>query len=125
MRSLENAVPEVLEELELTEFYEHHIHEVRPDVLYHVTFQDKRNGNNKLVVSVEYTHDTNLLEWWEENVHLEIVESHGLRPAFVDILLEELELAIDPDYEESDDDAADASTISQPLTPPPSRARLA
>lgn len=123
MKSLSNAVPEVLEEMELTEFYDHHIHEVRPDVLYHVTFQDKRNGNNRLVVSVEYTNDTNLLEWWEENVHLEIVENNGFRPAFVDILLEELEVAIDPDYEESDDDAA--STISQPLTPPPSRARLA
>jgi len=130
MLSLENAVPDTLEVLELEEFLEYSIREVHPDILYHVTFQEIRNGNNKVVLSVEYTvQDTDLLddESWEEEVEIHMIERHGIGRAMCQVLLELLAITIDEDYfdsdEEEDSDDDTVSIASQPLTPPPSRAR--
>ena len=134
MRSLENAVPDTLEELELEEILEYSIREVQPDILYHVTFQEIRNGNNKVVVSVEYTTETgDLLEdaSWEGDIDVNIVERHGMGAMTAQVIMELLAVTLDEDYfdsdseEEEDSDDETLSIASQPLTPPLSRARRA
>lgn len=123
MLSLENAVPDMLEELELEEIFDYLIEEVEEN-LYHVTFQEKENGNNKIVMSVQYTQNIgdDLLddEQWEEDVEVLIHERHGVGPGLALMMLEELCITIDEDYFDSDDDD---ETLSQPRTPPaiPSR----
>lgn len=129
MLSLENAVPDTLEELELEEIFDYHIHEVQEDTLYHVTFQMKENGNNYVVMSVEYTREVgdDLLddEQWEEDVVVLVHERHGVGPGTTAAMLELLAFTIDNDYfdsdseEEEDSDDETASLPSQPRTPPP------
>jgi len=133
MISLENAVPDTLEELELEEIIEYNIREVQPDVLYHVTFQEIRNGNNKTVISVEYTTEVgDLLDdaSWEGEVEVKIVQRHGMSAMTAQVILELLAITLDADYfdsdseeEEEDSDDETLSIASQPLTPPPSRVR--
>jgi hypothetical protein len=113
----------MLEELELEEIFDYLIEEVEEN-LYHVTFQEKENGNNKIVMSVQYTQNIgdDLLddEQWEEDVEVLIHERHGVGPGLALMMLEELCITIDEDYFDSDDDD---ETLSQPRTPPaiPSR----
>lgn len=126
MKSLDNAVPDTLEELELNEDIESHIEEIHEDKLYHVTFQEIENGNNRFVVSVEYTPGLGDLmddESWEGEVDLNIIESHGMGNMMPQIITELLAITLDPDYYDSDseeeEDSDDETIASQPLTPPP------
>lgn len=129
MRSLENAVTDTLEELELDEHIEYSIREVRENILYHVTFQERDNGNNRCVISVEYSRDaSDILDdvAWDGEIDLQLVRCEGIQPMIADMILELLAITLDPDYYDSDDEDDDEtlSTISsQPLTPPPSRVR--
>lgn len=127
MRSLENAVSDTLEELEVEEFLEAHIHEVHEDVLYHVTFQDKRNGNNRVVISVRYFREVGELlddESWEEEVEVDIIQREGIGRAAAEVLMELLAISLDEDYFDSDsedeeEEDSDDETLSEPRTPPP------
>lgn len=128
MLSLENAVPDMLEELELEEIFEYDIREVQEDTLYHVTFQMKENGNNYVVMSVEYSHPVgdDLLddEQWEEDVEVLVIERHGVGPSTSAAMMELLAFTIDNDYFDSDSEDEDSddeteSLPSQPRTPPP------
>ena len=134
MLSLENAVPDMLEELEVDDIFDYDIHEVQEDTLYHVTFQEKENGNNKIVMSVEYSRQVgdDLLDDddWEEDVEVLIVERHGVGPGMALMMLELLCITIDNDYfdsdsedEEEDSDDETLSLPSQPRTPPPRASR--
>lgn len=129
MISLENAVPDTLEELELEEIFEYNIREVQPDILYHVTFQEIQNGNNKVVISVEYTAELGELiddASWEGEVEVKIVQRDGIPAMMAQVILELLAISIDEEYFDSEDEDSDDETLSiasQPLTPPPSRAR--
>jgi hypothetical protein len=126
MRSLYNAVTDTLEELELEDHIESHIREVVEDRLYHVTFQEIENGNNRCVVSVEYQPTSGDLlddDSWEETVNVTMIARDGIQPMMCQLLMELLAITIDADYFDSDDDDDTASTVSQPLTPPPSRVR--
>lgn len=122
MLSLENAVPDTLEELELDEIFEYDIREVEEDVLYYVTFQEKENGNNKVVISVEYKYepydllDDNALEG---EVDVNIVERDGIGPMTAQVIMELLAITLDADYYDSDSDSEeDDETLSEPRTPP-------
>jgi hypothetical protein len=127
MLSLENAVPDTLEELELEEFIDYDIREVQEGVLYHVTFQEKENGNNKVVISVEYSRDVSDLlddDAWDGDVDVYVIQRHGISPMMAEMITELLSITIDADYfdsdsEEEDSDDETASLPSQPQTPPP------
>ncbi len=130
MISLENAVPDVLEELELDDYIDYHIHEVVENSLYHVTFQERENGNKRMVLCVEYTSEVGDLlddESWEPELkELFIVSREGIGPGTATMILESLVLAIDEDWfdsdsedEEEDSDDETLSLPSQPRTPPP------
>lgn len=132
MLSLENAVPDTLEELELEEFIDYDIHEVQEGFLYHVTFQEKDNGNNKVVISVEYSRDvSNLLDddAWDGDVDVYVIQRHSISPMMAEMITELLSITIDADYfdsdseEEEDSDDETASLPSQPQTPPPRPSR--
>lgn len=133
MRSIENAVTECIEDLELGDVITTSIREVEDDRMYHVTFQRNDNGNNKVVISAEYSTSIGDLitdEGWEDSVNVNVIERHGISYAMSEILCESLALCIDPDYfdsdseeEEEDSDDETLSIGSQPLTPPPSRVR--
>jgi hypothetical protein len=133
MLSLENAVPDTLEELELEEILTYDIREVNPDLLYHVTFQEIQNGNNKVVISVEYTTEISDLlddESWEGEVDVKIVARHGMSETMAEVLMELLAITLDEDYydsdsseEEEDSDDETLSLPSQPRTPPPRSSR--
>jgi nitrate reductase beta subunit len=122
MRSLQNAVADTVEELELDEFMETHIQEVLPNYLYHVTFQDRRNGNKRTVISVRYSSDIrNLLDdvAWEGEIDVNILERHGMSQSSAQVLMELLAISLDEDYYDSDsDEESDSETLSQPRTPP-------
>jgi len=124
MRSLQNAVTDTVEELELNDFLDTHIQEVLPGSLYHVTFQDIRNGNKRTVVSVRYSSQiSNLLddESWEGEIDVRILERHGMSQSSAEVIMELLAITLDGDYFESDseDEESDAETLSEPRTPPP------
>ena len=124
MRSLQNAVTDTVEELELNDFLDTHIQEVLPGSLYHVTFQDIRNGNKRTVVSVRYSSQiSNLLddESWEGEIDVRILECHGMSQSSAEVIMELLAITLDGDYFESDseDEESDAETLSEPRTPPP------
>lgn len=125
MVSLENAVPEVLEELELEEYVDYHIHELVEDKVYHVTFQERANGNNQMVVSVEYSTEIGDLlddEGWEEEIDVKIIRREGMGPMTAELIFELLAITLDEDYFDSEDEAeedSDDETLSQPRTPPP------
>ena len=131
MRSLENAVPDVLEELELDDHIDWFIREVEEDTIYHVTFQERANGNKRMVLCVEYTSEVGDLlddESWEPELkELFIVSREGIGPGTATMILESLVLAIDENWFDSDsedeEDDSDAETLSEPRTPPfrPSR----
>lgn len=129
MISLENAVPDVLEELELDDYIDYHIHELVEDKVYHVTFQERENGNKRMVLCVEYTSDVGDLlddeDWEPELKEVSIVSRDGIGPGTATMILESLVLAIDEDWfdsdsedEEEDSDDETASLPSQPRTPP-------
>ena len=129
MMNIYNAVSDTLAELDFD--LDSHI---RPENgHYVVTFQSRQNGNNRIVMRVTYnvTPGNDVLddEEWEESVDIQLLEHPGFRQASAELLMEYLASTIDPDYfdidseDESDDD--DETIASQPLTPPPSRARLA
>jgi len=128
MRSLENAVPDVLEELELDDYIDYHIHEVVENRLYHVTFQERENGNKRMVLCVEYTSEVGDLlddESWEPELkELFIVSREGIGPGTATMILESLVLAIDEDWfdsdseDEEDSDDETESLPSEPRTPP-------
>lgn len=121
MRSLQNAVTETLEELELEEHVEAHIREVEQDRLYHVTFQEKANGNKRVVISVEYSTEVgNLLDddEWEESVDVQIVSREGMGPMTAEVIMELLAITLDDTYFESEDEESDDETASEPRTPP-------
>jgi hypothetical protein len=131
MMNIHNAVSDTLAEMDMN--VDAHIHEENGH--YVVTFQSRQNGNNKIVMKVTYTvtHHNDVLDDddWDETVEVELIEHPGFRQTSAELLLEYLASTIDPDEyynidsdseDESDDDA---STISQPLTPPPSRVRRA
>jgi hypothetical protein len=131
MLSLENAVTSTLEELELDEIFEYDIREVQEDTLYHVTFREKQNGNNIVVVSVEYSNpigeDLMNDEEWEGELEVKIIDRYGVAPMMSQLMTELLAISIDADYfdsddEDSDDEDSDDETLSlpsQPRTPPP------
>lgn len=127
MLSLENAVPDTLEELELEEFIDYDIREVQEGFLYHVTFQEKENGNNKVVISVEYSRDVSDLlddDAWDGDVDVYVIQRHGISPMMAEMITELLSITIDADYfdsdsEEEDSDDETVSLPSQPRTPPP------
>jgi hypothetical protein len=128
MLSLENAVPDMLEEIELDDIFDYDIREVQEDVLYHVTFREKENGNNYVVMSVEYTREVgdDLLddEQWEEDVEVLVIERRGVGPATSAAMMELLAFTMDNDYFDSDDEEEDSddetlTLPSQPRTPPP------
>lgn len=132
MRSIENAVTECMEDLELGDVITTSIRELEDDRLYHITFQRNDNGNNRVVISAEYSTETGDLitdEGWEDSVNVTVIERHGISHAMSEVLCESLALCIDPDYfdsdsEEEEEDSDDDETLSigsQPLTPPPSR----
>ena len=130
MRALENAVSDTLEELELDEHVDYSIREVNEDSLYHVTFQERRNGNNRCVISVEYSTQVGDLsddESWEEDIRLTVIRREGLSEMTADVIMELLAITLDPDYYDSEDEESDDETLStissEPLTPPPSRVR--
>lgn len=130
MRALENAVSDTLEELELEEHVDYSIREVNEDSLYHVTFQERRNGNNRCVISVEYSTQVGDLsddESWEEDIRLTVIRREGLSEMTADVIMELLAITLDPDYYDSEDEESDDETLStissEPLTPPPSRVR--
>jgi hypothetical protein len=130
MLSLENAVPDMLEEIELEDIFDYDIREVQEDTLYHVTFREKQNGNNYVVMSVEYTHpvgdDLSDDEQWEEDVVVLVVERHGVGPGTTAAMLELLAFTIDNDYFDSEEEDSDDETLtlpSEPRTPPPRASR--
>lgn len=124
MKSLQNAVTDTIEELELEDFVETHIQEVLPGFLYHVTFQDIRNGNKRTVISVRYSSDIDDLlddESWEGEIDVRILERHGMSQSSAEVIMEILAITLDGDYFDSDseDEESDAETLSEPRTPPP------
>ena len=125
MITLENAVTETLEELELEDYIEAHIREVQEDRLYHVTFQERQNGNNRMVIHVEYSSEVGDLmddESWEPELQeVYIVSREGIGPGTAMMILELLAITLDGDW--FDEDSDDETISSQPLTPPPSRVR--
>jgi hypothetical protein len=133
MISLENAVTDTLEELELEEHVEAHIREVDQDRLYHVTFQEKANGNNRMVVSVAYSTEVGDLmddESWEGEIEIDLVSREGMGPMTAQVILELLAITLDEDYydsdsedEEEDSDDETESLPSEPRTPPPRASR--
>ena len=127
MKSLENAVTDTIEELELEEHIESHIHELEENRLYHVTFQEIENGNNKTVISVEYSTEIGDLmddESWEGEIDVNILSCEGMGPTTAMLLMELLAITLDADYfdsdsEEEDDSDDETETLpSQPRTPP-------
>jgi hypothetical protein len=117
MKSLANAVTQTLEELEVEEFMEAHIHTIREDELYHVTFQMKANGNKNVILSVEYRRTMGPLlddESWEGNERVLIVERNGTTRMAAKFLLEFLAITLDEGYFDSDDEDSDDETISSP-----------
>jgi len=125
MKSLENAVTDTIEELELEDFVESHIQEVLPGSLYHVTFQDIRNGNKRTVISVRYSSDIyDLLddESWEGEIDVRILERHGMSQSSAEVIMEILAITLDGDYFDSDSESeeeSDDETLPEPMTPPP------
>lgn len=128
MTSMENAVAETLEDLDIAAFIESHIEELVPHLLYYVTFQEKANGNNKVVARVEYTHEGNDVlddNMWVGDVDVKIVEIHGMTPLSAHLLIESFSLMLDAEYFDSDsesEDDSDDETLSldsEPRTPPP------
>lgn len=130
MMNIHNAVSDTLNDLDMN--VEAHIREENGH--YYVTFQSKQNGNNRIELRVTYnvTSGNNVLDDdWEETLDVQLLEHPGFRRTSAVLLMEYLTSTIDPDYfdidsdseDESDDD--DETIASQPLTPPPSRARLA
>ena len=149
MKSIHNAVTDTLEELELEAYCIANVEEVRV-AKYRVTFQERRNGNNKVVIEVEYCSGMNLAssrflrvdeDAVDEWIEIEIVERHGLSEMTATLLYEGLAFQIDETHFDSDselEDDSDDETLSlpseprtpparssQPLTPPPSRDRRA
>lgn len=127
MKNIYNAVTDCLDDLELDDVLLSFVDEIRTDC-YRVTFQERRNGNNKVVLEVEYfrgstdtsdvLNDANWIEW----VDVAIIERDGMRRSTAELLSENLAIHIDPDHFDSEDEEDDDdSTISQPLTPLPSR----
>lgn len=123
MRSLENAVTQTLEELELEEYIEHHIQEVEEDQLYYVTFQERENGNKRIVISVRYSTEIGGLlddESWEGDVEVKMIRCEGMGTMTGQVILELLAVILDDDYFDSDsEEESDDDTLSQPRTPPP------
>lgn len=126
MVSLENAVPEVLEELEMDDYLEFHIQECVENTLYHITFQDKANGNKRMVLCVEYTSDVGDLlddeDWEPELKEVFIVSREGIGPGTATMILESLILTLDDGWFDSDSEDSDDETLSlpsEPRTPPP------
>lgn len=132
MARLDNAVTQTLEEMDLEDYIEGHIHEVVPERRYLVTFQEIQHGNKKVVMDVEYRVQPGDLarDDWEEHVIVGIHEREGMSPSLSEMLWEQLAVNLDEDYFDDTDDEEDSddetlSTTSQPLTPPPSRERWA
>lgn len=133
MKNLENAVTDTIEELELEEHIEYDIEEMEQDRLYHVTFQERANGNNRAVVSVEYSTEVGDLmddESWEGEIEVELVSREGMGPMTAQLLMELLAITLDADYydsdsedEEEDSDDETETLPSQPRTPPPRASR--
>jgi hypothetical protein len=115
MKSIHNAVTDTLEELELEEHIECTIRAVREHILYHVTFQERENGNRQAVIAVEYSVGDILNDI--AGVDLCVVRCEGMRPMLAEMIMETLAVTIDPDYFDSDDDTTTIS--SQPSTPLP------
>ena len=129
MKSIYNAVPDTLEELELEEFFEYDIEEIGQRH-YRVTFKEKENGNNKVVIEVIYLYgivirdNSALLDdnAWSEWIESEIVDRHVVSRAMAETIHELLAITIDDDHFDSDDDE---SIVSQASTLPPSPIPLA
>ena len=130
-QALETTVTDTIEELELEEHIESHIQEMEEGKLYHVTFQEIENGNNRMVICVEYTSEVGDLmddESWEPKLkEVFIVSREGIGPGIVMMILELLAITLDEDWfdSEDEDDSDDETIVSQPSTPPPSRDRRA
>ncbi len=132
MKSIHNAVTDTLEDLEVEQYCEAFIHSINP-YTHRVTFQERRNGNNKVVIEVEYCRGINLAssrfvtledDAWHEWIEIEIVERHGVSATTANVLYEGLAFQIDETHFDSDDEdeGSDDETISiasQPLTPLP------
>lgn len=131
MKSIHNAVTDCLEELELEEIFAPDIEEIGQRK-YRVTFQEIRNGNNKLVIEVEYFYgfnergsvldDDDTTEWIESRV----IDRHGVSSMTAQIIDELLAISIDDSHFDSDsEEEDDISTVSQLSTRPPSPIPLA
>jgi hypothetical protein len=125
MTRIDNAVTHTLEEMDLENYIESHVDEIIPERRYRVTFQERRNGNKKMVVNVEYRVEVGDLasDDWDEYVIVTILDSRGISPTLAEMIWEQLAVNLDENYfDDSDDDDDETITIaSQPLTPPPSR----
>ena len=129
MISLENAIPDVLVELEMDDYLEFHIQECVENTLYHITFQDKANGNKRMVLCVEYSSEVGDLmddESWEPELkEVSIVSRDGIGPGTATMIVESLILTLDEgwfDSDSEDEEDSDDETLSlpsQPRTPPP------
>lgn len=129
MKSIQNAVTDTLEDLELEDYCEALIHMVNTST-HLVTFQERRNGNNKVVIEVEYCRGLNLAssrfitlddDAWHEWLEIDIVERHGISEMTANVLYEGLAFQIDNTHFDSDseeEDDSDAETLSDPRTPP-------
>lgn len=131
MMNIYNAVSDTLAELDFdveAEIRQENGH-------YYVTFKSKQNGNNRIEIKVTYTvtHSNDVLDDddWDETVEVELLEHPGFRRTSAVLLMEYLTSTIDPDYfdidsdSEDEEESDDETIVSQPLTPPPSRVRLA
>lgn len=124
MNTLENATRETLEELELEEYLEYHIDEIDANTEYRVTIQERSNGNNRVVLRVTYSAEVDDLmddESWEGDVHVDIVDVEGMTSMLGELLMEELAIALNPEYYDSEDSESDDETEtlpSRPSTPP-------
>ena len=130
MKNIHNAVHDCLVDLDFQDHCDAYVDEIREN-FYRVTFQERRNRNNKIVIEVEYHHrritTAELIEdiGWYDWVELNVIERDGLSRLTAEFIWENLAIQIDPDYfdwdGEEDDDESDAETISsEPLEPLPS-----
>lgn len=134
MKNIYNAVTDTLEELELEAYCIGSVEELRL-AKYRVTFQERRNGNNKVVIEVEYCTGINLAssrfthldeDAVDEWIEIEIVERYGLSEMTATLLYEGLAFQIDETHFDSDsemEDDSDDETLSLPSEPrtPPAR----
>jgi hypothetical protein len=127
MKNIYNAVSDCLEDLELEAHCDASVAEIHAQK-YRVTFEERRNRNNKVVIEVEYCRGLNLAssrfvtlddDAWHEWIEIGIVERDGLSEMTASVLYEGLAFQIDETHFDSESEDDGETTVSQPLTPQP------